>query len=126
MPYTVEYLEDKEVILAVFSGDITLELLTAGRQEVLRTMEEFDCDRLLVDAQDFRLMHSVADEYQFTSEHHLVYGPNTRIAVVAYAEAGQHFEFIENVAQNRGTNLVAFPSRSEALKWLLDDESQPD
>ena len=121
MPYSTSFDDDAKFVSIVFSGQITLRELKAGRSEAQSCLAENKCHRLLVDAKDYRLTHSLGEAYEFTTEHPLFLRSPTRIAVVTYPDSAELFGFVEDVAQNRGTDLKTFEGRRAALDWLLED-----
>ena len=113
MAHTIELMKEEGYVRVVFSGEVTLDALTECRDEVKRVMADNRCRRLLGEGESALLRQSLAEEYEFTSEH------RAHLPLVAEADAAEYFRFVENVAQNRGVNQKVFLDRADALEWLL-------
>ena len=123
MAYIIEFVEDFGYVHVVFSGDVTLGALEGCRDELKAALSHNGCRRLLVEGDGVNLRQSVAEEYEFTSEHRLNFPAGIRIALLADPETVEYFRFVENVSQNRGVNQKVFLDRDDALEWLLDTVS---
>lgn len=120
MKYSITYQPDDDYVLFEIQAKLDLEDLEAARAEIVATLKEHGCDRLLADASDVESKRSVLDDYQITSSHASHFPPDTRHAMLVKASDEDYMQFVENVARNRGVEMNMYIDREEAIDWLLE------
>jgi hypothetical protein len=121
MPFTIEYIEDRDYLLATFTGPFTMALVRDYIEALLPVLEGTGCRRLLSDSTDAQIQVSSRDILQFPK---MVQGsPLTatlkRAALAPKGTSG--YEMYETFSRIQGQHLRVFTDRSEALEWLLSD-----
>lgn len=120
MAYVVQFLEEAGYVLLQYTGEVLRAELEESRQAVYRQLDANGCLRLLVDGSKADSKVGIFDDYEFTSEHRSELPAGIRLALIIRPEDSDHFEFVENVARNRGVNMIVFDSRESAVDWLCD------
>ena len=121
MSYAVKLVYGAEYVLLEYSGRVTRDIQEAGRTEAIRALSDNGWCRLLADARWIDPAISVTDDFEFTAGHRSTHPPLVRIAVLYHPDQSERFQFIENVAMNRGLNLKIFTDAAEAINWLSDN-----
>ena len=122
MPYRIEFLEDKGIVLVESIGELTYKEFVKETQEAQELARKkntrlflSDCSRLIVKAGTLEL-------FDFPAMYQRIGSPKTsKIAVLMSGDTttDKDIRFYETVCQNRGWQVMAFMSRDEAVKWLL-------
>ena len=120
MAYAVELVKDAKYVSVVLTGEVTRNDVENARDEANLTLTANGWNRLLVDVTRGNRKLSVAEDFEFTSEHQSSFPAGVRMALVVRPDELEYFRFIENVAQNRGVNMKLFLDKIQALNWLLD------
>ena len=119
MTYKVELSEEGDYVRIILLNQLTRTEHEDFRAKALSAIDETGWDKVLIDATSASPKMSFTDDYDFTRElqSHLPINLNT--AIVHCAHEAERYQFIEDVAINRGVNLRTFTNESEALNWLL-------
>ena len=120
MAYGVELVKDAKYVRVALTGELTRNDLENAREETIRALTANGWNRLLVDVTRGNRKLSVAEDFEFTSEHQSSFPAGVRTALVIRPDELEYFRFTENVAQNRGVNMKLFLDKIQALNWLLD------
>ena len=121
MPFEIQYDSELDCIMAVFVGKITMQLTREYIAALLPILEKTGCQRLLSDSRTAELQLSSRDIMQFPKMAEA--SPLTarlRRAVVA-SPGTSGYELYETLSNLQGQNVQVFSSKSQALKWLLED-----
>ena len=110
-----------EYVSLTFTGKVTRAEQEKGRAAAVRVLSAKGLGKLVVDATRIESEVSIADEFEFTSEHKSSHGASVRIAVLYHRDEYERFHFIENVARNRGVNLKTFTDPNQANIWLIKE-----
>ena len=119
MASAIKYIEEHGYVSVILEGDVSIEELAATREESAALMTEKQCLRLFVDSRDESEMNSISDDFDFSSEHFKYFPPPIKTAVLVHDDHAKHMQFVEDVSQNRGVNLMVFVDKGEALRWLF-------
>ncbi len=120
MTYTIDIVEDGNYVSLEYSADVTINTLQTSREEVILALTSNNWNRILVDATRADPRQSVMEDFQFTSEHKSRLPAGVRIALLVRPDQMSEFRFTENVAQNRGVNLMVFEDEVQAINWLRE------
>lgn len=120
MAYTVELVKDAKYVSVVLTGKVTRNDVENARDEANLALTANGWNRLLVDVTRGNRKLSVAEDFEFTSEHQSSFPVGVRMALVVRPDELEYFRFTENVAQNRGVNMKLFRDKIQALNWLFD------
>lgn len=119
MPYTVEWHEDREFVGLDLTGKVTRSEHESSTDEVVRTLNANDCLRLLVDVSLADHKMPVGEEYEFVSGLRSRHPVGVHIALVVHRDDPADMQLVEDIARNRGLDLMLFRDSAEALGWLL-------
>ena len=120
MANTVELVKDAKYVRVVLTGEVTRNDLENARDKANRALTACGWNRLLVDVTQGNRKLSVAEDFEFTTEHQSSFPMGIRMALVVRPDELGYFRFTENVAQNRGVNMKLFLDKIQALNWLLE------
>ena len=122
MPFTIEYIGDRDYILSTFTGPITMALVHKYIEALLPILEDTGCQRLLSDSTHARIQVTSMDIMQFPKMAEV--SPLTtalkRAALAPVDTSG--YEMYEAFSRIQGHSVRVFTDRSEAAEWLLSDE----
>ena len=120
MGYAIKYVKGADYISLVLTGDVTREDHEKSTDEAARMVIANTCHRLLVDITQMVSRMAVGEDYEFVAGLQARYPQGMQIAVVVPPDEFEHFQFIEDVALNRGLMLNVFRDKGQAIAWLLD------
>jgi len=107
-------------IEVTLTGTMALSDMKATRQSLKVLSEKEKIVRILVNAFELEALPGTTSLYEFASTFWAVgFSKEIRFGVVASAETGDDFQFMENVAQNRAFMFRQFTDRNEAIQWLM-------
>ena len=122
MSWHVEHIESSGIVELKLVGVATGDALREATSEVIRVASQNDLHRGLIDASEQVRTGSIVDlvelPQQYTDQG---LSRNVRIALVIPRAKELHdiADFYETVCINRGWQVQTFPSRDEAIAWLL-------
>lgn len=121
MPFTIEYVKDRDYLLATFTGPITMPLVHAYIDALLPILEDTGCRRLLSDSTHGQLQVTTMDILQFPklAETTPLTTELKRAALAPEDTSG--YEMYETFSKIQGQEVRVFTDRTEALEWLLSD-----
>ena len=119
MAHSVEMVDGTHARVRLF-GDVTKRDLEESRSKATSALAASNCNRILVEGIHANRRVSVTEDHQFVSGFSDSFPPGVRIALVTHPDEVEALRLVENVAQNRGVNLLLFLDEAEALAWLLD------
>ncbi|VGO17314.1 hypothetical protein PDESU_05910 [Pontiella desulfatans] len=123
MPFNIEYDADQDCIFATFIGKVTMGLTKEYIAALLPVLEKTGCRRVLSDSRSAELELSAMDIMQFPKMAQASpLTANLRRAVLA-SPGTSGYELYETLCNLQGQNVRIFPTRREALEWLLAEES---
>jgi hypothetical protein len=123
MPWHIHYNPALRCIETVYTGGITALDMQESTSKGISLGRENDTNRFLLDATEAELSASFMDVYARPAIQYDAEGVDrvSRLAVVAprSPRAREAIQFFETVCVNRGWGVKVFPSRQEALDWLI-------
>lgn len=121
MPFTIEYIGDRDYILSTFSGPITMALIEEYIDALLPILQDTGCKRLLSDSTAAQIQVTTMDIMQFPkmAEASPLTSALKRAALAPTGTSG--YEMYETFSKIQGQDVRVFTDRSEALEWLLPD-----
>ena len=124
MSHQMRYDADQQVVWVVFAQQVTVDDLLAATTDALKLAQEHGTYRFIYDVCECSVDDSMASVYEIPSRiQELNPSPYNRIAVL-YKDDVAIYEFIENVARNRGLNIRKFEDVEEAHRWLAKSKRQ--
>jgi hypothetical protein len=122
MPWTVEYVADKEMVLVVSRGQIKDEDLKVQLGETIRTLREHSATLALVDYAEAQSAATLPALYYLPDQATRSGAPwHLRVALVL-PRSGYRldtYRFFELVFRSAGYDVRSFDSREAAEDWLL-------
>ncbi|WP_372807194.1 hypothetical protein [Pontiella sp.] len=119
MPFNIEYDADDDLIVATFTGEVTMPLVKDYLAALLPVLEKTGCRRLLSDSRNAKLNVTAMDILRFPKIADLSPLTATLRRAVLAAPGTSGYELYETLSNAQGQNVRLFPSRAEAMKWLL-------
>lgn len=120
MAVIVKLNRDLNIVEVALTGSLTLADMKATRKRVQVFSQEYQIERVLVDARALQDLPGTISLYEFGSSFWEVgFSKGMRLGVVVSEHTAADFKFIENVAQNRAFMFRQFPTRDEAIQWLV-------
>jgi hypothetical protein len=121
MPFTIEYIGDRDYILSTFTGPITMALVHEYIDALLPILEDTGCRRLLSDSINAQIQVTTMDILQFPkmAQASPLTTDLTRAALAPIGTSG--YEMYETFSKIQGQDVRVFTDRLEALEWLLPD-----
>lgn len=121
MPFNIEYDADQDCIFATFIGEINMPLVREYIAALLPVLEKTKCQCVLSDSRQADLKLSSLDIMQFPKMAE-VSPLTTHLKRAVLASPGTSgYELYETLSNMQGQNVQVFPTRAEALEWLLGD-----
>jgi hypothetical protein len=114
-------MKDENYVYVTLTGEATVEDFENARAETQVLLSANDCMKVLVGAKREAPEEPFVDDFDFTSQLGSFFPRRTRIALVVPDDQMEYMQFVKNVAQNRGVNMVLFSDKEQALVWLLAD-----
>ncbi len=119
MAATVKVNRDLNLVEVALTGRMTLADMKATRKRVQAFSQDYQLERILVNASALQDLPGTMPLYEFASSFLEVgFSKGIRLGVVVSGSTGDDFKFIENVAQNRAFMFRQFSTRDEAIQWL--------
>ena len=121
MPFTIEYMGDRDYILSTFTGPITMAVVHEYIDTLLPILEETGCHRLLSDSTEAQIRVTTMDIIKFPkmAEASPLTTDLKRAALAPVGTSG--YEMYETFSKIQGHDVRVFTDRPEALAWLLSD-----
>ena len=118
--YEIELVEDGYYVRLKLVSEVTRVDHEELRAKGVSVLAETGWAKALIDVTRAAPEMTVSDDYQFTSGHKTRLPLKFRAAIVHRADQTKRYQFIEDVAVNRGVKIRKFTDEAEALGWLLD------
>ena len=120
MAYEFELVEDGCYVRLTLVNVVTRVDHDEFRAKGVAVLAETGWAKLLIDVTCAAPEMTIFDDYEFTSAHYKLLPLSFRAAIVHRADQTKRYQFVENVACNRGVNIRTFTDETEALGWLVD------
>ena len=121
MAYKIELIEDGKYVRLTLVSVLTMKEHKEFRAEALTALADTGWTKILIDTTQASPKMSILDDYEFTSELQSHLPSELRTAILYRADEAKRYQFIEDVARNRGVSLRTFTDESQAFAWLHDD-----
>jgi hypothetical protein len=119
MPFTVEYDEERQFVVAVCSGKLDLSIVQTVASEVSRIAARTGCRLILNDLRSAQLTRDAFDVYRIPRVLQEVgIAPTVKRALVV-GDRQEEFRFLETVFLNYGNEVRLFTDTPDAEAWLL-------
>jgi len=125
MPYTIDHIEEGNIVRVTSRGRVTMEEYMAGSKEIVDLLAKHDSTCLFVDDTELDNAASIADFYDLPDFFRQIgLSSQVRVAILldATSSAKGDLEFFKTVCGNRGYILNTFTSFDEAMEWLMGHE----
>ncbi|MDH3430516.1 MAG: STAS/SEC14 domain-containing protein [Gammaproteobacteria bacterium] len=127
MAWTVNYIDELEVVELTISGEFTDEDIKAAAYARIAMGKEHGVTHFIIDAVEMDLTGTTFSIYDVPAR---IYSEEnmqrkSRIAVITSPDSASRniAEFFENVSVNRGWNAKVFVERKDAIEWLQKKRS---
>jgi len=121
LAYKIDLMEDGKYVRITLMSVLTMEEHEEFRAKALTALTDTGWTKVLIDATQASPEMSILKDYEFTSSHMSHLPPNLSTAIVYRTNEAKRYQFIEDVALNRGVEIRTFKDESQALAWLHDD-----
>ena len=121
MPWTVEYVPEKEMVLVLGSGQVVNQDARAQAVAAFGLLKQNQVDSVLVDCSDARLEVSLANLYWLPEYYSELGAPQyVRIAVVLPRTRYkvESYQFYQIACKNAGYDVKLFDGKEAAEAWL--------
>jgi len=130
MEYTIQIMEDQEIIHVTAKGQLDKQTEDSMTHEVLGNVANLGLKKVLLDMREVEFNMSLGAIFQraqeLREERIESRSFSFKVAILYFAKdkkAEENFSFFENTARNRGLPYKVFKKLDEALAWLT--ESSP-
>jgi len=118
MAYSVEFDSEHQIVRVLITGRLDVENGLAATAEGIELAEQHQARRFLFDVRGAEVDAELVDVYEMPDRiWDLGAKPDNRAAII-YSQDLLTYEFLENVARNRGQNVNTFKDEEKAIKWL--------
>lgn len=121
MPWSLEYLKDRDVLVTDFIGVVSPEALRQAVRENLEKALQLGTHRFMADCSQLEGGHSIFELYEMAKlieESAAKGGFDEALVLPKLNAAANDVLFWELTCRNRGFNVKVFKTRAEALEWL--------
>ena len=118
LAYKIELMEDGNYVRLTLGSVLTKKDHEEFRAKALAALADTGWSKVLIDTRQADPEMSIFDDYKFTSDHQSHLPPELRTAIVYHVDEAKRYQFIEDVALNRGVNIRTFTDETQALTWL--------
>lgn len=128
MDWRIEYLDDRETVLATVCGPVTGKSFRDILTVVIPRTTHMHFRNFLIDARAVRLDLSVMEIYGLPDLFPALALQRDKHLAVLYDACSPHapdFRFLENVLCNRGFRVRLFTDYEAALAWLKTQKTLP-
>jgi hypothetical protein len=120
LEWTIEYLEEIDVIYVKTRGVLTMKNSNAMVQEIVAAMARHQCFKHIVDHRETEFTLTIADYYQRPATNEQIgLSHRSKIGMV-FRELNEKTQFMETVFNNRGYNFRQFCSLEQAKAWMIE------
>lgn len=122
MAYKIELMEDGKYVRLTLVSVVTMKEHEEFRAKALTALADIGWTKVLIDATQASVEMSILNDYEVTSNYQSHLPPKLRTAIVYRADEAKakRYQFIEDVARNRGVGIRTFTDEIQALAWLHD------
>ncbi len=120
MGIEAKVLENKDYVGIVVKGSLSLQNLKDCADAVKNTQEKYGTDKILMDIYEMTGEIVEFDRYRLGEYAAKILPRSIKVAVIM--ESKHINKFFENVATNRGIDVIVVDNKKEALNWLLNEE----
>jgi len=120
MPWTVEYVAEKELVLVTQSGEVFNQDARAQAEQIIGLLHQKRCDFVLVDFSEARLELSLANLYWLPDYYSELGAPQQVRLAVVLPRTGYNLEayqFYQVACKNAGYSVRLFDTREAAEAW---------
>ncbi|MFO0957660.1 MAG: hypothetical protein U0800_09380 [Isosphaeraceae bacterium] len=117
MPEMLRVNERDRIIEVDSHGVVTGEENRRAVAELLELITQTGFHKVLADTRGQQVVPSLAHLYHFGASFPV--GVKIALIVASGQPTAADVAFLDDVAYNRGTNIRLFPTREDALAWLL-------
>jgi hypothetical protein len=120
MAHTVQFNSNNALVCVTHTGDLNAEEGLASTAKAIELATMHESYLFLFDMRQAKIDESVANVYTMPDKIWAMgASPKTRVTIV-YTADHLIYEFLENVACNRGMTVKRFENMEEAIQWLLE------
>ena len=123
MPYTIVYHQKHDYFEVTVKGDFDLETLHSLAQDMSKEIEKHGCNHILNDMRHAKLTDGTFDIYHMPQAARQAGVGITCKRALVLSELTSDFHFLETVFVNQGHQVKVFTDNHQAMRWLLDKET---
>ena len=125
MGYTIEYLEEDDIVQVTVGGPFSFDSTLDMTSDVIKELSNNDSHRLLQDHRQASLEMSTLEIFKLPRVAKAFgLSSNTKVALV-YNQDHKDYKFIETTTVNLGHVLKIFTNIREAKRWLIETPTGP-
>ncbi len=121
MPYTIEYDKKIDCIYTSMTGEVDLDTVREYRLDVAQVLQDNNCQRILNDLRQAKLIIPLADMYSFPREVGEGFVGLFPKRALVYRNDEIMLQFFEVTSRNQGLSVRVFDDYDKAKRWLLSD-----
>ena len=118
MSFSVEYLEDRDIVMARVVDRISLEDARPLIMEQLRVSRERNCKRFIIDVAGADVELTTLDLFRLADLYEEVEFPRSAKKAIVWPGSDGDGQFYEHALQLRGWNVCLFDEVEDAMSWL--------
>lgn len=127
MTWTYDYDSKKMIVELTYSGDTSARDLKDSTSELIAFGEKKGVSLVLIDTTDMKYRSSLVDIYDLPAKQYVNENANrlgrTALILPTCTKSREAAKFYETVCRNRGWMVRAFPTRMEAMDWLMGPDT---
>ncbi len=121
MKWEINYYENDDILTVKAEGTIDVESEETLRNDVVKSMRENTCKRLLIDLKNIEIKLSTFEIYDIPRKYmEQSISRDTKMAILFPESESRDFNFYETVSRNAGYDVMLFPEFDTAMKWLKE------
>jgi hypothetical protein len=125
MGYSIEYVEEDDIVQVTVVGPFSFDSTLDMTSDVIRELSNNGSHRLLQDHRQASLEMSTLDIFKLPRVAKAFgLASNTKVALV-YNQDQKDYKFIETTTVNQGYVLKVFADIREAKQWLIETPTGP-
>ncbi|MBL8062937.1 MAG: hypothetical protein JNK32_07965 [Anaerolineales bacterium] len=119
MDWTIEFLEDEDLLYIRTQGIMTRDSANAMVKEIVQAAKCHHCDRQIVDHRKTTFAFSVMEYYERPAVNREIGISHTWKIAMVFQVLNEDTHFMETVFRNRGYDFRQFDDMNEAKSWVL-------
>ena len=119
MKFSINYDEENDCMIGTAKVKLEINGIEPYARKIISIASKYDCKRLLNDFRNIELACSITEIYSLPQLLDTFGFDRSWKEAILVSGQFDDFQFLENVASNRGYQIRIFSDRDAALKWLF-------